>query len=638
MRTSLSLAVAASLVAAAQAAFVDVYWNISYATANPDGQQSRQVIGVNGTWPLPIVQIMQGDTLRIHVTNGLPDVGTGLHTHGMYFNTTAYFDGATMVTQCPIPPGQGMVYQIATDIQPPGTYWIHGHYGGQYVDGLRTPFIILAQNETYSYAADYTIGMADWYHDLHSVLIDQFLNIYNPTGAEPVPDGAIAYIAVNGSYTASLAEMGNGKTVSAGGNNNGVLNFEPGKTYRLRFVSMSAFTKFNIALPGHNMSIIELDGVETEPLPVDVVPLSAAQRVSVLVTALNDTSSNWPLSMNMDSEMFDTVPDALAPIVNITATVVYSESAPTQDMVFFDEYPTFWDNLLVPLEAEAMAPADVSYNWTIAFDTYDDGTNRASLLPDQSTYISPLVPSLFTQQTMGQGALLPRVYGQQTNVFVLNHLDNIELYIYNSDSNSHPFHLHGHKFQVVAMSQDITSDDPTVNEPLVEGQANPSRRDTIMIPAGGSVNLRFRADNPGTWMFHCHIEWHLEAGLAVIFAEAPLVSQQTIQIPQYLSDQCAMQGIPPSGNVVGKNSTTDFSGQALGPYTQYYLFGWTTKAKGAMAGCILSALIGMACVVWYAMNPFHDFEHDQMAQEKYDAQQASGGKFGVIKNLVHRTK
>ncbi|KZO91089.1 multicopper oxidase [Calocera viscosa TUFC12733] len=638
MRSSLSLAVAASLVGAVQAAFVDVYWNITYTTANPDGTQERQVIGVNNTWPLPFVQITQGDTLRMHVTNGLGTDGTGLHTHGMYFNTTSYFDGAAWVTQCPIPAGQSLTYEVATDIQPPGSYWIHGHYGGQYVDGLRTPFIILAQNETYAYDTDYTIAMADWYHDTHAVLIKQFLNIYNPTGAEPVPDGAIAYVAANGAYPASLSDMAYGTGISAGGNNSAVLHFEPGKTYRIRFVSMSAFTKFDIAIAGHNMSIIEMDGVETEPFPVDFVPLSAAQRVSVLITARNDTSSNWPIMLNMDYEMFDMVPDALAPIVNISATIVYDESAPTEDIVLFDEYPTFWDDQLVPLEAEPMAPADVSYNWTIAFDTYDDGTNRASLLPDQTTYISPIVPSIFTQQTMGDGALLPQVYGEQTNVFVLNHLDMIELYIYNSDSNSHPFHLHGHKFQVVAMSQDITSDDPTVNQPLVEGQDNPARRDTLMIPAGGSVNIRFRADNPGTWMFHCHIEWHLEAGLAVIFAEAPPVSQQVVHIPQVLADQCNMLGSPSSGNVVGLNSTTDFSGQAVGPFTQYHLFGWIPRAQGAMAGCILAALLGMACVVWYAMNPFSDFEHDELAREKFEAKQTSGGKFGAIKNLVHRKK
>jgi len=66
-----------------------------------------------------------------------------------------------------------------------------------------------------------------------------------------------------------------------------------------------------------------------------------------------------------------------------------------------------------------------------------------------------------------------------------------------------PSHLHGHKFQIVNRVEQFDSDDPTLNPPLVEGQANPMRRDTIVIPGGGSVTLRVVADNPGAWMFHC---------------------------------------------------------------------------------------------------------------------------------------
>ena len=64
-------------------------------------------------------------------------------------------------------------------------------------------------------------------------------------------------------------------------------------------------------------------------------------------------------------------------------------------------------------------------------------------------------------------------------------------------------HLHGHKFQIVNRATDYTSDDPTLNPPLVEGQANPVRRDTAAIDGGGSATLRFIADNPGAWFLHC---------------------------------------------------------------------------------------------------------------------------------------
>lgn len=66
-----------------------------------------------------------------------------------------------------------------------------------------------------------------------------------------------------------------------------------------------------------------------------------------------------------------------------------------------------------------------------------------------------------------------------------------------------PSHLHGHKFQIVNRAAQFDSNDPTLNPPLVEGQANPMRRDTVVIPGGGSVTLRVVADNPGVWMLHC---------------------------------------------------------------------------------------------------------------------------------------
>ena len=88
---------------------------------------------------IPPVHSHQGDEILIHAYNGLgnPELGTSLHAHGMFFNGTSWYDGAVGVTQCSIPPGETMDYHIDTSLQT-GTYWIHAHYTGQYVDGLRT--------------------------------------------------------------------------------------------------------------------------------------------------------------------------------------------------------------------------------------------------------------------------------------------------------------------------------------------------------------------------------------------------------------------------------------------------------------------------------------------------------------------
>lgn len=155
-------------------------------------------------------------------------------------------------------------------------------------------------------------------------------------------------------------------------------------------------------------------------------------------------------------------------------------------------------------------------------------------------------------------------------------------------------HLHGHQFQIVNRATDYTSDDPALNPPIVEGQSNPVRRDTVAVESGASATLRFVANNPGAWIFHCHIEWHLEAGLAVTFITAPeqmtaAATDGTHPIPQTMYDQCAAVGQPSSGNAAGLNSTTDLTGLTLGPFIQNN--GWHAKGIGAMAGYVLSYVL-----------------------------------------------
>lgn len=98
--TLLRLAAIALSLATAQAKLVEHWWNISYVeNANPAGLEPRRVIGVNGTWPPPPVEVTQNDTLIIHAYNGLGDKGTSLHSHGIFFNGSSYYDGAVGVTQ-----------------------------------------------------------------------------------------------------------------------------------------------------------------------------------------------------------------------------------------------------------------------------------------------------------------------------------------------------------------------------------------------------------------------------------------------------------------------------------------------------------------------------------------------------------
>ncbi|KAF8490612.1 laccase [Gautieria morchelliformis] len=633
MRPSLLLPLLA-FPCAGYAALQEIWWNITYTTANPDGLFPRRVIGVNNTWPPPPIEISSNDTLRLHAINGI-DAPASLHHHGMFFNKTSWADGAVGTTQCGIPPGAEFTYEVPVqDWNQWGTYWIHAHSRGQYVDGLRAPFLVhnaAPTGEVYAsqYDDEYTVILGDWYHDQHDDLLSQFLSRRNPGGAEPVPDSGLIYFTHNGTY---LPPIPSTTDSTVGFNENATIAFVPGRTYRLRIVNTSAFSMFYFRIEGHDMRIIEVDGTDIQEFPTSLIAITVAQRYSVLVTARNDTSGNYVIHADLDTNMFDKVPDALQP--NVTASITYDVASPLQPTTDIQEYFDINDTALVPFAVEPeLPPPDRIVDLNVFFDTMDNGINRAMF--NNVTYNSPLTPSLLTELSMGNDSTNVAVYGPQA--FVLQSNEVVELRVHNWDAGNHPFHLHGHKFQVVYKSMDVTSDDPSLNPPVgPEGQANPMRRDTIEVPSLGTAYLRLRADNPGAWLFHCHIEWHLEAGLAVTFLEAPLEAQQQIQVPSYVPAQCAAQNLPSSGNAAGHNSTTDLSGLTVGPFPQ--VLGWRPRGIGAMAGCVLTAVLGMVSVAWYAFGgQISDEEMEAEAREAVKAKaEKQGGVGGIMKKFGAR--
>ncbi|KAL9709960.1 ferroxidase fet3 [Leucoagaricus gongylophorus] len=604
----------------------ELWWDLTYVeNANPDGLFERRVIGVNGTWPPPPLDVNTTDSLLLHVHNSL-DEATTLHHHGMFFNSTSYFDGAQGVSECGIPPGGDFDYVVPINSSGQwGTYWVHAHASGHYVDGLRAPLVLHPPTEVHSYDEEFTVILGDWYHDQHADLIKQFISIANPGGAEPVPDSAIIYFAQNASYLGPISGSSPSPVTSAVGfNENATLPFEPGKTYRLRVINTSAFAAFFFWIDGHEMRIIEVDGTDVEESTAGTIGISVAQRYSILVTARNDTSSNWVIHANMDVDMFDTIPDALNP--NVTSSITYSSSADVTDSGTVDEYQLVEDTSLVPIEQIAAPRPTKTIELVVIFDTMDDGTNRGTF--NYTVYNSPEVPAILSALTLGENATVEQAYGPGS--FVIDHMDVVDLVIKNSDAGKHPFHLHGHKPMLVGVSEDYTSDDPTLNPPLVEGQTNPMRRDVFQIPPMGSITLRVVADNPGVWFFHCHIEWHLEAGLAIQLIEAPLTAQQRNQVPQKLKDNCEALGMPVSGNAVGLASTTDLPGLTVGPFQQN--LGWHARGIGAMFGCVFTAALGMATVVWYTFGgDLSEEEIEEEVKAHIAAKEQRGRFYGLLR-------
>lgn len=148
-------------------------------------------------------------------------------------------------------------------------------------------------------------------------------------------------------------------------------------------------------------------------------------------------------------------------------------------------------------------------------DVLSDGANYAFF--NSITYVLPKVPTLYTALTAGALAANPAVYGVNAHAFVLEPMSVVEIVVNNNDAGKHPFHLHGHNFQVTHRSEDDAGPwDGTGSPPKV-----PMRRDVVLARPNGNVVLRFRADNAGIWMFHCHLEWHLVSVSLQVAAPRP---------------------------------------------------------------------------------------------------------------------
>ncbi|KIW13476.1 hypothetical protein PV08_08664 [Exophiala spinifera] len=565
---------------------VEYWFNVTWVMANPDGLYERKVVGINNTWPLPPIEVDKGDRLVVHTHNGLGDKDTSIHFHGMFQNGTTDMDGASMVSQCPIPPGSSFTYNFT--INQNGTYWYHCHVDYCYPDGYRQALIVHDQDAYFyhDYAEEFVVTLSDWYHDLVEDI--RFKSLFNPTGAEPIPDSFL----FNDTHNSSLA-------------------VQPNTTYLLRIINIGAFVGQYFYIEGHTLRIVEVDGVYVDAAEADRLYIAVAQRYSVLVTTKPTTDKNYAIVTVADQTLLDTIPEHLR--LNNTNWLEYNSSAPHEEAVVtldvVDSIPAFDDFTLVPNDREMLlGEPDQRIELAVVMAELENGLPYALL--NNVTYTPPKVPVLYTVLSAGEQALDNQVYGN-TNAFVLGHNEVIEVVLNNNDTGSHPFHLHGHNFQIINREPPFATfyNYSSLADPVPFDQNNhsafptyPVRRDVILLPPQGHLVFRFVANNPGVWFFHCHIDWHLAQGLASVFIEAPLQIQERVHVPEDHYAACRAADVPFTGNAAGNTEDfLDLKGAPKQPEVIQY-GGFTTKGYVAMAFAVLSAVLGIASLAVYGMS------------------------------------
>jgi len=274
-------------------------------------------------------------------------------------------------------------------------------------------------------------------------------------------------------------------------------------SYRLRLVSISCDPVYDFSIDNHQLTVIEADGNNVQPVTVDSLEIFAGQRYSVVLNANQPVGNYWIRALpNIGDQTYDGSTN-LAILRYAGAVPQDPSNDPTQNI------PTsvlpLNERDLHPLEHTPVpgnpGPGGADINIDLKVTLSDDSSK---FLVNGFSFDGPKIPVLL-QILNGASAseLVPA-----GSIYPLEANKSIEISMPAGVAGGpHPMHLHGHSFHVVrsAGNPDYNYDDPVIRD--VVSMGNP----------GDIVTIRFFTDNPGPWFFHCHIDWHLEHGFAVVF-------------------------------------------------------------------------------------------------------------------------
>jgi multicopper oxidase len=455
--------------------------------ARPDGR-NRIISCYNGHLPGPLIRAKVGQKLRIKVVNHL-STPTSVHWHGLHQPGTWQMDGVDKVSRAPIAPGASFVYEFAAT--PAGTHWYHSHVGVQYGDGLFGPLVIEEATPPAKYDREEILVINDWFLRPADEILAGLLG-EKPTGGsakrpamKPGPAGMpMAKMSDDMPMPASKGMTQHGMNMKGMGGKldigdvpfesalfNGLgrfrgtkaplatLHVNRGETVRLRLINASSTYAFRFRIDGHRLTVIASDGAPIVPITVDNLVFSPGERYDVLLTA-DQSGSAWIRAATLAGD-------------EARAVLRYSDAPNAEPAASV----VSWGKQSLELSA-LRSPAPVTLD------------------PNPRTVPLRLGGTMRPYSWNINGENYPRAepIAAANNEWLRFVLDN-------PTGMDHPFHLHGHYFYVLGSPDKLNRLDP----PL---------KDTVNVPAGRQLVLLWKANNPGRWFFHCHIEWHVATGMA----------------------------------------------------------------------------------------------------------------------------
>ncbi|KAI8962274.1 putative multicopper oxidase [Daldinia sp. FL1419] len=571
-------------------------WVIIDKKGEPDGILKHMIM-IEGQFPGPLIEANEGDVIEVDVYNSASNA-TAIHWHGIFQNGSNWMDGAAGVTQCPIAPGASYLYRFNVTGQA-GTYFYHGHQGVQALNGLVGPLVIHSRDEVKNkpmpYSSDRVVLLQDWYYDPDTRLMREVLS----PGVEdaPIPNTAL----INGVNQAGCENHPN-RWCSEIPRVLPEFELAPGENHRIRFLNVGGFAWFQLAVDGHDsLPIIEVDGTTVEPTPKSSLVIAPGQRYSTVLTANQTGNEAFWLRARMITSCFasQTLPEN--GIDEAKAIVRYQTDKkrdkghtplPLPNTTSALQYlPTCKDmsstTKLSPLPAQR-APEYADHSWNLRVNLaigdwrLQRGVmNSSSFRPDLTTPTLHRVLDGLAQNKSSffQNGILDTAFDPASELVISHNgvADTVDLILQNMDENSHPFHLHGMQmwvlgaghgyfpgYEALGLNPEGRGLLDSTNSTVVD---NPLKRDTITAEGFGWVLLRFVADNPGVWLFHCHVIWHSEAGMAMQFLSRVDVMKEW-RLPRQATRMCEYpeadltRGAPPKDEVFfGFNNEEEGEGE-----------------------------------------------------------------------------
>nr|AAK37828.1 laccase [Pinus taeda] len=500
---------------------------------------SKPLVTVNGRYPGPTI-FARGDRVIIKLVNHVKDNVT-IHWHGVRQLRSGWADGPGYVTQCPIQTGKSYVYNFTITGQR-GTLWWHAH-----ISWLRVSVhgaIIIYPNLHLPYPfpkphKEVPVILGEWWNANTEKVIQQALQ----TGGGPNVSDAYTINGLPGPlYNCS--------------NETFVLKVHPGQTYLLRIINPALNDELFLAIANHSLTVVEVDAVYVKPFQTDTLLITPGQTTNVLLTANATSGKNKQFVIAASpfvtgSGTFDN--STVAGIVSYNSHKFKNSST-----IILPKFPSFNDtNFAANFSAKlkslansqfpALVPQKVDRKFLF---TVGLGLNPCPVGVGNTTCQGPN-GTKFTASVNNISFVLPSTallqshyFNQIKGVYKTNFPDNppfpfnytgtppnntkpmngtrvkvipfnttVQLVLQDTSiagTVSHPFHLHGFNFFVVGQgvgNYNESKDAPNFN--LVD----PVERNTAGVPKGGWMAIRFRADNPGVWFMHCHLEIHKSWGL-----------------------------------------------------------------------------------------------------------------------------